>query len=165
LTVDKEELRQAWKKTVEEESPVERREAFESLAAGLLASIPGFIVAKRNIRASIGEVDILLRNEVTDPFLNKLGEHIIVECKAYQNPVKASEVAAFLGKMALHRIRTGFLFSSSGFTHEAVAIAGDGSRKDLSVVLVGPDDISDLIESDNRMENVKQAVTRSFLAR
>jgi len=166
LTVDKKELQQTWERlNTEEIAPAERGKLFESLTASLLASIPGLLVVERNVRSPIGEMDILIRNEAADASLSKLGAHIIVECKAHHDePVPGYKVAAFLGKMALNRFTTGFLFSLSGFTRDAVAAAGNASRRDHLIVLVGPDDITDMIESQNRTEDIKQAVTRSLLA-
>ena len=167
LEVDKKELIRIWKK-LRTEGPGgdERGRLIESLTAGLLATIPGFIVAKRGIPSPIGDrVDILIRNETADPFLSKLGPYVPVECKArLDRPVEAPEVAAFLGKMALNRFTTGIMFSLSGFTQEAVSMAGSATRKDLMIILVGPDDVSDMIESRNRAENIKEAATRSLLA-
>jgi hypothetical protein len=165
LTADKRELRRIWERlNTEEIDPKERGRLFESLAADLLASIPGLLIVERNARAAIGEVDILVRNEATDASLNRLGAYIIVECKARNQPVPGSEVAAFLGKMALNRFDTGFLFSLSGFTRDAVAAAGSASRRDHLIVLVAPDDITDMIESEDRTEDIKQTVERSLLA-
>jgi len=162
---DKHALRETWRKLRTGRSK-KKREVFEFLAENLLASVPGFIVAEKRDNRLTDEALVLIRNEAADGVLNKLGEYIAVECKARKGkPVRDTEVAAFLGEMALNRCATGFLFSLSGFTPDAVAVAGTTTGRDFLIVPVAPPDVTRMIEAENRAESVKQAVKRSCRAR
>ena len=69
-------------------------------------------------------------------------------------------MAAFLAEMALNGCATGFLFSLSGFTPAAVAVAEMTTGRDFLLVPVAPADVTRLIDAENRTEHLKQAVKR-----
>jgi hypothetical protein len=64
---------------------------FEDFTAQFFSRIEGFDVV-RNIPAYHTEVDILIKNKSTDPYLSKLGEHIIVQCKNVRKPIENSVI-------------------------------------------------------------------------
>ena len=164
LVADKRTLKQTWRKVQAGRGALAwRRGLLESLAENLLVSVPGLIVGVKIAHRPTGEVDILLRNETADTFLDKLGPRIVAECEARKSsPVQDTEVADFLRKMALNGWRTGLFFSASGFTDDAVRVAATPSGKHFLVVLIGPDEIGEMIRSDDRLEPLKQAVQRSL---
>ena len=164
LAVDRDALRQAWQEvTGEDAQPAEAGMAMESLVSNLLSSIPGFVVAERRYRTATEEIDILVRNESSDPFLQKFGRIVLVECKAMSRPVGPKEVARFVGSLSLRRSETGLFFSASGFTEAAILRTAQSAYAEIFIVLWGPDDISDLIEADDRVEVFKRVATRSLL--
>ncbi len=141
-----------------------RTVSLEMFVANLLATIPGFIVARTPARSRHGDVDAVLRNESSDRFLARLAGHILVEFKARQTPVDEAEVQALMGKLALRHSRTGMLFSISGFTRDATASASDAYRVGLDVVLFGRNEISRMVQADDRVGVLKNRVTQSMLA-
>lgn len=56
-------------------------ERFEHFVSLLFQSIGFSNISKRVKDKSLNEVDIIIRNEIEDPFLNKFGKYILVECK------------------------------------------------------------------------------------
>ena len=73
-------------------------------------------------------------------------------------------MAELVGKMALNRWTTGLVFSLSGFSRKAIAVAERASGSDLRIALVGPEEITGLIESEDRAESIRQAVERPRLS-
>ncbi len=161
---DRSALAALWKRVLESEGGRERYEAFEILVASLLEMVPGFVVVKRRARTPTEEIDVLIRNECPDLFVGRLGNLVIVECKALKSRVGAIEVANLNAKLSRRRRATvGMLFSASGFTTDATRHL---MRSDELMILAGPADIERLLEAeDDRvlLEEVKELVTGALL--
>ena len=65
---------------------------------------------------------------------------------------------------ASHVWKSSLVFSLSEFTAEALSLAGRASVKELTITLIGPHEVRDMIDSENRMADIKQAATKMILA-
>lgn len=166
LILDRQELRRTWRKLQRDAShPTERGDLLEFLAENLMTSVPGLIVVEKRGRGPGGDVDLLIRNSTPDGLLKELGPQLVVACKARKGKrVQDTEVAELVGRMVLHRWTAGLLFSLSGFSRKAVAVAERATRNEFRIALIGPEEIAKMIESEDQTETIKRIVNGSLLA-
>lgn len=90
----------------------------EDLVALLFRGIAGFEPLPPRRSNGVQEIDIVIRNESSDPFWHREGSIILVECKNWTAPVPQKELLIFEGKMKRYRgrCRLGFFVAPSGFT-------------------------------------------------
>ena len=164
MVADKTRLRKAWRMVLSGRgSLMRRRKLLGFIAENLLASLPGLSVDAELARRPTGEVDLILRSEVADPVLRKMGALIVVECDARKgNLVQKSDVADFIRHLLVNGWGTGFLFSVSGFTAEAAHLVAHVCGPNFHVILVGPDSVEEMIESDDRLESIRQLIQRAL---
>lgn len=94
----------------------EKGKALETLLCRLFESVKGFSILDTNVRTSSEEIDILVMNEASDPFLRNLGTPILVECKKWHHPVSAKEVNWFVSKVKRRSLKMGILVAWEGIT-------------------------------------------------
>lgn len=89
----------------------------EYLMAYLLSSIDGFDLAGKNVGTSDYEIDLLIRNTITnDPTFASFGKYILVECKNWQKSVGSEQVNHFLSKIRFHYASCGILIAKEGIS-------------------------------------------------
>ena len=87
----------------------------EILSAYLLSNIDGFEVVGKNLGTADYEIDVLIKNSITeDPTFASFGKYILVECKNWKNPVNVTQVNHFLSKIRFHYASCGILISRKG---------------------------------------------------
>lgn len=111
-------LRSCWEAVLAESDPHRKGALLEELMVLLFGSISGFRDISKNRRNPLEEIDLVLRNESTDPLWQKEGYYILVECKHWTRPVGARELREFANKLRRRhgRARLGFFTSMSDFT-------------------------------------------------
>ncbi|MBS7612456.1 restriction endonuclease [Candidatus Bathyarchaeota archaeon] len=82
----KEDLENLYKLSLQE-PPDQKGGRFEEFVEKFFSKIEGFEVS-RDIPAYHTDIDVFIKNKSTDPYLSKLGEHIIVQCKNVKKPIK-----------------------------------------------------------------------------
>ncbi|RXG26888.1 restriction endonuclease [Leeuwenhoekiella marinoflava] len=136
-------------------------EKFEHFVSLLFQSIGFNSINKRIIDKSLNEVDLIIRNEIADPFLNKFGKYILVECKnkpkdkvdkntfiVFSDKLKHTNGLAELGIIAT----TGYLTRNTYI--EAVRGSGD-LRK---IIFISNHEFEKLILSKNKLEMFKSII-------
>ncbi|MGL4853185.1 MAG: response regulator [Phocaeicola sp.] len=141
-----------------EEDTYRKGEQFEQFISLLFQSIGYSNISKRVIDRSRNEVDLIIRNEISDGFLNKFGKYILVECKnipaskvdknmfiIFNNKLKNTNMMAELGILAT----TGGITSTTYLE----AIRTSGSTK--KVIILSNTELLKLINSIDRLETFK----------
>ncbi|WP_438000664.1 response regulator [Sorangium sp. So ce185] len=146
-------LREAWAAVESEADPNRKGKLLEDLMLLLVKTIPGFRQAQARRRNDVEEIDLLIRNESTDPFwVNERTSYILIECKNWTKPAGVNELRSFMWKLERRygRCRLGLFVAVGGFTS---AFRDDlrGERKDdYLVLLLDRDDLRALVLASDR---------------
>lgn len=134
----------------ETEDPQERWRQLEALAKQLFESIPGFVDVVANVRSSTEEIDLMFRNESSDPFWNQQGPFIMVECKSWKMKVPRRELDVFASKMSRRAgwCRLGFFVSLSGFTKDFYATLRHYIASNVLIVPIDGERLAQLCSHD-----------------
>jgi CheY-like chemotaxis protein len=144
---------------VEVEADVNRKgKLLEDLMLLLLKSIPGFHHASTRRQNEIEEIDVVVRNESTDPIWSKEQSYILVECKNWSKPVGVPELRSFLYKIdrRFGRCRLGFFIAPGGFTETFRGALLAERKEDKLVIVLGRDALRDLVVSVDRNAVLKR---------
>ena len=144
-----------------ETDPYSKGEKFEHFVSLLFQSIGYNSINKRVIDKSLNEVDLIIRNEIDDPFLNKFGKYILVECKnkpkdkvdkntfiVFSSKLKHTNGLAELGVIATtgHLTRNTYL--------EAIRESNDVRK----IIFISNIEFQRLILSKNKLETFKEII-------
>jgi hypothetical protein len=101
-----------------------KKESLESLAAWLLAQLPGVRVKRQDLRTRSAEIDIVAESIGVDRrrFFDDFGRYFLVECKNWAEPVGAKEIRDFVMKLVKTNVRLGLFVTRKGIT------AGSGNE-------------------------------------
>ncbi|MBS9780931.1 MAG: restriction endonuclease [Gammaproteobacteria bacterium] len=117
-----------------------------------------------NVRdQSQSEIDLIVRNETDDVFLNKFGKYFLVECKNYSaSNVDKNAFTIFHQKLENSSCMAdlGFLVTTGGFTTALKDEAMRSSSSAKKVILLSNADILNLIHSDRRIETFKRIIDK-----
>ncbi len=141
-------------------TPSQRRDALHFALNGPLNSV-GFEEEEVRHHTATQKMLVVYRNEAWDSFLHHLGSPLLVQCdECRTRPLSRAEVADFVRDMLLASASVGLLASLSTFDMAAVALAQDSTRKGLPVLLLGEDDIAELIDSEDRAATLREILRR-----
>ena len=134
---------------------------FEHFISLLFQSFGYKEIIKRNKDRSLNEVDLIIRNETEDSFLNKFGKYILIECKNKpENAVSKNDFIVFMSKLKntnglaeLGIIATTGYISRNTYI-EAVRESG-GERK---ILFISNPEIERLIRSSEKREEFKKLI-------
>lgn len=151
------EARELWAQMSKEANSQRKGRLLEDLVELLLKSVPGFVVKGRR-KGLDEELDLIVRNESTDPWWSKEGQYLIVECKNWSRPTDPKELTHFLGKLdrRFGRARLGFFIAAGGFTRGFRSWLASERKSDHLVVPVARADLQELVESSSRSELLKE---------
>ena len=118
-------------------------------------------INKRVKDKSLNEVDLIIRNEIDDSFINKFGKYILVECKnkpkekvdkntfiVFKDKLTATNGLAELGVLAT----TGYIARNTYI--EAVRT----SREQRKIIFLSNVEIEQLILSSSKLETFKSII-------
>ncbi len=136
-------------------------EKFEHFMSLIFQSIGFNQVLKRVKDQSLNEVDLIIRNDIEDNFINKFGKYILVECKnkpvekvnkndfiVFQNKLKNTNGLAELGIIAT----TGYITKNTFV--EAVRESGEARK----ILFLSNPEIEKLIRADNKLSTFKNLI-------
>lgn len=115
---------------------------------------------KRTRDKSLNEVDLIIRNDIEDPFLSKFGKYILVECKNHTEDIDKNTFILFNEKLRNTNglAELGFLVTTSGFKRtarlEALRTSG-GSHK---IVFIDNAIMLRIIGSEDPREELKRVI-------
>jgi hypothetical protein len=132
----------------------------------LFRTIPGFHQVSVRRRNELEEIDVLIRNESTDPlWVNERTSYILVECKHWSKPVDVGELRSFAWKIQhrFGRCRLGFFVAPGGFTSAFKEALRAEAKDDVLVVLVDRDALRELVLSADRNAALKRLHERAVV--
>lgn len=159
-------IQETWSAAQVEVDPNRKGKLLEDLMALLLKTIPGFHHVRTQRKNDTEEIDVVVRNESTDPlWVNEHTSYILVECKNWSKPVGVTELRSFLHKVQrkFDRCRLGLFVAPGGFTESLRAELRAERKDDKLVVLLGPEDLAALVASGDRNETLKKFHERSVI--
>lgn len=160
------EIRQTWVAARTEPDANRKGKLLEDLMVLLLTTLHGWAPASPRRRNELEEIDVLVRNESTDPLWSKEGPCILVECKNWSKPAGAPELRDFAYKMEHRygRCRLGIFVAPGGFA-ETVKLDLLSRRKDsLLILLLDAGGLTGLVESSDRNAFLKKMHTDALVA-
>lgn len=136
---------------------------FEQFVSLLFGQIGYTEIKTRNIDKSRNEVDLIVRNDIKDHFLSRLGEYFLVECKNKpDNIVSKNDFIVFQSKLnnSNGMARIGFIFSTSSFSKNAFLEAMRSSTTDKKVFFVDNAEIMLLLKAPSLREAFKKLIDK-----
>lgn len=134
---------------------------FENFVALLFNNIGYEVINKRVRDVSLNEVDLIIRNEIDDSFLEKFGKYILVECKNKpEEPVCKNDFIVFQNKLdATNGLATlGFLFTTSKITRNTYIEAVRESKGGNKVIFVDNGNMERMLTSPDMKEELKRII-------
>lgn len=160
-------LAKAWGEAQTERNSQRKGELLEEVMFLLFRSIPGFEHAQVRRQSNLEEIDVLVQNSSSDPFWQKEGSYVLVECKNWSSPVGVPELKLFRTKIEdrYGRAALGFFIAMKGYA-ETTKIEEWTRRSGSSlVVLLTAGDLGALIASPDRSATLKELHARAVVAR
>jgi len=145
-------------------SAQERGLQLEKALLLLFQSMEGLADAHHNVKQVGQQLDVVVFNESTDPWLQKQGSVLLIECKNWAGRVGTPEVRALLGDMGRwrQRCRLGVLVALGGYSGETRVDLLRESKGDKLVVLMDASDLEAWVDATDRVAwfvaRVKQAL-------
>ena len=151
-----------WTQMTSETNAHRKGRLLEDLMELLLKSIPGFVVKNRR-RGLDEELDLIVRNESSDPFWSKESSYILVECKNWSRPCDPKELSHFVDKLRsrFDRATLGFFVAAGGFTKGFHAWLGKRRESNHLVVPIDRADLQRLVEASDRSEVLEELHERA----
>jgi hypothetical protein len=120
---------------------------------------------RNHVRNELEEIDIVLRNESTDPFWVKEGSYFLFECKNWSKPVGRAEIDVFVRKLERRhqRCKLGFFAAYGGFTDPALKVQLADSRGEVLAVLMDGEDLARLVAPGDRSTVLKDLHQRTVM--
>ena len=128
---------------------------------GFLFSQMGFVhISKRVKDQSLGEVDLIVRNELNDIFFQKFKPYILIECKNTAEKVDINAFKLFYNKLEHTNgmANLGFLITSNTIKDTAYTEAIRTSGKGNKVIFITNLEIARLIQSINILDTMKAII-------
>jgi CheY-like chemotaxis protein len=157
-------IKELWDRAQTEANKNRKGALLEDLLAMVFKAIPGFEQTTTNRHSIDEEIDVVIRNESTDPFWSKQGSYLLGECKNWSTTVDRKEFDAFRSKLRRRSGQScfGFFVSMNGFT-EGFRTARDTARESGEVVImIDRNDINALVQNSNRNSKLKEICDASL---
>lgn len=131
----------------------------------LFRGMPGFAAVSRNRRNPVEEIDLVVRNESTDPYWMKEGPYILVECKNWSSTVGSAEVTRFRTKLQdrFDRARLGILVAPGGLARDVETTLARASNAPHLVVPLDRSDMEGWLAAPDRVAWLKDRIERAVL--
>lgn len=145
----------------DEENTYRKGQLFENFVTLLLQYIGFNNIQNRVKDKSLNEVDLIVRNDLHDSFISKLGSYILIECKNKPStPIDKNDFIIFYSKLEATNglAKIGFIFSTSKFTRNTYLEAIRTSKQDLKIFLIDNPIIMDLLKAENPLECFKEII-------
>lgn len=135
----------------------ERLEDFVSL---LFQSVGYSEILKRTRDKSLNEVDLIIRNEIDDPFLSKFGKYILIECKNHLDKIDKNDFILFRHKLINTNglSELGFFITTSAFKRTAYLEALRSSNDPHKVVFMDNTLLIQLMKAEDPREELKRII-------
>jgi len=164
-TAKKDRITRSLREAAEETDRFRKGRLLEKALTELFESDDSFRIARTNLNNEDEELDIVIHNNSTRPFLISLSSPIILlECKNWRRSIGSPEVRDFEGKLRNHSnlCRLGLLVSLNGFSKDCDTFLKRMGRGDQVVVPISGDDISEYLSGTDALEDwVQDKISKS----
>lgn len=131
-------LRELIKEVNRSKTNHEKGISLEKLGSYLFNNIDGFHVEKRNLKSSAEESDLSVSNESRDPFFEKLGSPILVECRNVKKSFSAKDARDFIGKIGSLGLNFGVIISRRGLSgkinQDAKLVVRESRKEGITII-------------------------------
>lgn len=134
---------------------------FEHFVSLLFQSFGYNDVKKRVIDVALNEVDLVIRNEINDNFLNKFGKYILIECKNKPTEgVSKNDFIIFSSKLKkTNGLSELGIIATTGHIKKNTYVEAMGESKDLGkIIFLSNNEFIRLIESNSKKEEFKNII-------
>lgn len=158
-------LQNAWKEAQTARDRHRKGAALEQTLRFLFQSLPGLSHVRTNWQSDVEEIDLVVRNESTDPYLQKEGSLFLIECKNWSKAVEPQVVTAFRSKLRDRYGRTtlGIFVAASGFTRNVESVLLRQSNERELVLLLDGTQLGAWIQASNRIAWLKEQIEEAIL--
>ncbi len=118
-----------------------------------------------NWRSEVEELDLVVRNESTDPMLHKEGSIWLVECKNWSGRVDPKEIRVLRDKLRSRhgRARFGIFVAAGGFTSNVAPVLAQLSNEPELIVAVDGAQLDAWIQATDRVAWLKERLQGAML--
>ncbi|MDO7742881.1 MAG: restriction endonuclease [Pedobacter sp.] len=144
-----------------EKDPIKKGLQFERFISLLFGFLGYKEIRRRVIDSSRNEVDLVIRNEIKDPFLNKFGKYILLECKNRPDyTIGKNDFIIFNEKLKNSNglAELGIIASTGGFAKTTYLEAMRGSGTANKVLFLSNVEFLSLIGADDKIEAFKKII-------
>ena len=113
--------------------------AFENLISLLLKDIGFEQITKRSKDPALNEIDLIVRNDIQDCFLEKFGKYIFIECKNKPSTkTNKNDLIVFLSKIQHSHgmAELGILFTTSAITRNARIQLAMDAKSSTKIIII-----------------------------
>lgn len=144
----------------DEENTYLKGSRFEDFISLLFQSIGFSEIVKRTRDKSLNEVDLIVRNEIDDPFLTKFGKYILIECKNHLDTIDKNDFILFKSKLTATNglAELGFFITTSSFKRTAYLEALRSSEGHHKIVFIDNSMLMRLMKSEDPREELKRII-------
>lgn len=144
----------------DEENTYLKGSRFEDFISLLFQSIGFSEIVKRTRDKSLNEVDLIVRNEIDDPFLTKFGKYILIECKNHLDTIDKNDFILFKSKLTATNglAELGFFITTSSFKRTAYLEALRSSEGHHKIVFIDNSLLMRLMKSEDPREELKRII-------
>lgn len=144
----------------DEENTYLKGSRFEDFISLLFQSIGFSEIVKRTRDKSLNEVDLIVRNEIDDPFLTKFGKYILIECKNHLDTIDKNDFILFKSKLNATNglAELGFFITTSSFKRTAYLEALRSSEGHHKIVFIDNSLLMRLMKSEDPREELKRII-------
>ena len=105
-------------------------------------------------------VDLIVRNEIDDPFLTKFGKYILIECKNHLDTIDKNDFILFKSKLTATNglAELGFFITTSSFKRTAYLEALRSSEGHHKIVFIDNSLLMRLMKSEDPREELKRII-------
>lgn len=136
---------------------------FEEFVVGLFRQM-GFVHIENRVRDKAGnEIDLIVRNDLPDPFFSKFGRYIFVECKNKPDVgFSKNDFIVFNKKVSLSNgdSNLGVVFTSGHIKRTVYLEALRESEKGIKILYLASGEIAKLIHTPNMLDEFKEIIDR-----
>jgi DNA-binding NarL/FixJ family response regulator len=132
---------------------------FENFIALLFGSLGYKEISKRVKDLSLNEVDLIVRNEIDDSFMNKQGSYLLIECKNKpEAKVGKNDFIVFKSKLenSNGQAKIGFIITSGYISRNTYIEAVRGSISGNKIYFLSNPEIERLINAPDKLYELKK---------
>lgn len=158
-------LHAAWATARTSKNRHEKGAALEQTLRFLFHTLPGLSHVRTNWSNETEEIDLVVRNESADAFLQKEGSLWLIECKNWSKPVDPQVVTAFRSKLEdrFERCRLGIFVAASGFTTNVDPVLLRKTNQPELIVTMDGDQLGAWIDAADRIGWLKARIENAML--